>query len=582
MLDLLKDLWSCFGPSRKRQFFLIILLMFAASLFEIVSIGAVIPFLGALASPEKVFDTPQLQFLFKFFDLTSPDQMLLPMTAIFCCAAIMSGLMRLLLLWAINRISFSIGSDLSIQVYRHLLYQSYSFHLKHSSSTAISSISSKVDAVIYQVLVQVLVMISSSLILCLIFLTLILIDPLITLLIFFGFSCVYGSIIFFTKNKIKRNSISIAEESTEAIKCLQEGLGGIRDIILDNSQEVYCEIYKKADLSLRHSQSSNQFIGGSPKFIIEAIGLTLIAILAYFLSLGAGGVLGGVPILGAIALGAQRLLPVLQQLFNSWAIVNGAKSSLRVVMDLLGLTMPLLEIKTDQMEVLKYEQVIELKDLGFKYDQSGPDVIRNINLKIYKGSRIGIVGPTGSGKSTLLDLLMGIQEPTVGEISVDGVKIAANNVNSWRAQIAHVPQAIFLADRTILENIAFGVPKSEIDYDRVIEAAKKAQISDAIEGWKNRYETYVGERGIRLSGGQKQRIGLARALYKNANLIILDEATSALDYETEDLIMQTIDSLSEELTVVIVAHRLNTLKNCDQIILVDNYGIKLADSYEDL
>ena len=556
--------------------------MITASLSEVVSIGAVIPFLGVLASPENVFGLDKFQYFFQFFDITSPKGLLLPFTAIFCTAAVFSGFMRLLLLWAMNRVSFSAGADLSSKVYCSLLYQNYSFHLKNSSSSAITSVSSKVDAVIYQVIFQILTVLSSLLILCLIFIALLLINPLLTFLSFFGFGIIYGAIILLTKDRLRKNSYSIAKESTEAIKCLQEGIGAIRDIIIDNSQGIYSEIYKKADLNLRRSQGSNQFIGGSPKFAIEAIGLVLIACLAYFFSNSAEGVLGAIPILGAIALGAQRLLPVVQQLFNSWAIVNGAQSSLRDVVELLCLPMPLNEVSSNLNYEMGFNESVNLENVCFKYDSQGPEVLKGINLTILKGSKIGIVGPTGSGKSTLLDILMGLLGPTMGAIKVDGVEITNKNAHLWRSKIAHVPQSIYLSDRTILENIAFGVPKSEIDRDRVFVAAKMAQIADTIACLSEGYETTVGERGVRLSGGQKQRIGLARALYKNAKLIILDEATSALDSETESIVMKTIDALSKDLTIIIVAHRLSTLKNCEKIIHLKNGVINDISNFADL
>jgi ATP-binding cassette subfamily B protein len=252
VFNLLGALWVHIEKTRKKQLIFVIILMFTASLLEVISIGAVIPFLGVLSSPEKVFESDEFQNFIRFFDINSAGELLIPLTAIFCGAAVFSGLMRLLLLWAMNRVSFSTGADLSINVYRHLLYQNYSFHLKHSSSSAITSVTSKVDAVIYQVLFQVLSILSSILILSLIFIALLLINPLLTILSFFGFGVLYGGIIFLTKNHLQKNSYLIAKESTEAVKCLQEGLGGIRDIIIDNSQSTYCEIYNKADLSLQH------------------------------------------------------------------------------------------------------------------------------------------------------------------------------------------------------------------------------------------------------------------------------------------------------------------------------------------
>jgi ATP-binding cassette subfamily B protein len=207
-------------------------------------------------------------------------------------------------------------------------------------------------------------------------------------------------------------------------------------------------------------------------------------------------------------------------------------------------------------------------------------VIKNLNLTITKGSRIGFIGTTGSGKSTLLDIIMGLLEPTEGILEIDGQPITMLNHRSWQSHIAHVPQAIFLADSTIEENIAFGVHKNQIDHERVRQAAQQAQIADTIETWPKQYKTFIGERGIRLSGGQRQRIGIARALYKQADLIIFDEATSALDNETEEAVMQAIENLSDDLTILIIAHRLSTLKNCTNIIELSGGEIKRVGSFE--
>ena len=229
-----------------------------------------------------------------------------------------------------------------------------------------------------------------------------------------------------------------------------------------------------------------------------------------------------------------------------------------------------------------FNKEISLQQISFRYSPKTPWVLRQLDLTITKGSRIGFMGVTGCGKSTLLDIVMGLLQPTSGEIHIDGQPITTGNQRAWQAHIAHVPQAIFLADSTIEENIAFGVPKDQIDSKRVQQAAHQAQIANIIEAWPKQYQTHVGERGIRLSGGQRQRIGIARALYKQADVIIFDEATSALDYETELAVMQSIEGLSNNLTLLIIAHRLTTLKNCTLIVELSNDGRKRTGTYQDI
>ena len=362
---------------------------------------------------------------------------------------------------------------------------------------------------------------------------------------------------------------------------MQEGLGGIRDVLIDGTQATYCNIYRNADLPLRNAQGNNSFIGMSPRYALEALGMLLISSLAFTLAKQPDGVAKAIPVLGALALGAQRLLPVLQLAYSSWSGIQGGQASLQDALELLDQPLP---DYADQPPVkpIPFKHQIDIKDLLFRYTPNTPYVLKNLHLTISKGSRIGFIGVTGSGKSTLLDIIMGLLQPTEGTLKIDEEPITTSNNRAWQAHIAHVPQAIFLADSTIEENIAFGLPKNNIDLNRVKKAAEQAQIADIIETWPKKYKTYVGERGIRLSGGQRQRIGIARALYKQANVIIFDEATSALDNETEQAVMQSIESLGQDLTILIIAHRLTTLKNCTQIVELADGGIKRIGTYAEI
>ena len=407
------------------------------------------------------------------------------------------------------------------------------------------------------------------------------VDPVIALVAVGGFGLIYVVIIRLARNRLLINSQTSARESTRVIKYLQEGLGGIRDVLIDGSQAAYCRIYRKSDYPLRRANGINQFIASSPRFAIEALGVILIAGLAYLLAQQPEGINKVIPILGALALGAQRMLPVLQQIYASLSSIQGSQISLQDVLELLDQPLPDY-IDKPICQPLPFERQISLKQISFRYSPQLPYVIKQVNLTIAKGSRVGFVGTTGSGKSTLLDIIMGLLQPTNGTLEVDGQVVTLINNRAWQAHISHVPQAIFLADSTVEENIAFGVHKDQIDHQRVRQAAQQAQIADSIEAWPEQYQTFVGERGIRLSGGQRQRIGIARALYKQADVIIFDEATSALDNETEQAVMQSIEGLNKDLTLLIIAHRISTLKNCTQIIELDNNGIKRTGSYQEI
>jgi ATP-binding cassette subfamily B protein len=283
--------------------------------------------------------------------------------------------------------------------------------------------------------------------------------------------------------------------------------------------------------------------------------------------------------LGSLALGAQRLLPILQQAYVNWTSMLGGEASLRDTIELLNQPMPQSK-KIDTQNKNSFKQGVRFENVSFRYSEKSTLVLNKINLTIEKGARIGFIGTTGSGKSTFLDIVMGLLKQTSGLILIDEKPIEIYNNREWQNRIAHVPQSIFLTDSTIAENIAFGIPFNQIDFNKVTEASRKAQIDKNIENWPLKYSTLVGERGVRLSGGQRQRIGIARALYKNADIIVFDEATSALDNETEKEVMQAIDELGDDLTILIVAHRITTLKNCDLIVELKNGEIQDIGNYD--
>ncbi len=577
---LLKRLWHHISPRRRVQFYILLVLMLFTSFAEILSIGAVLPFLGVLTAPERIFELPAAKSVIQALKLSEPKQLLLPLTVAFGTAALIAGAMRLLLLWASTRLSYATGADLSISIYRRTLYQSYLVHCARNSSEVINGISGKTNSVIY-VITMILTLISSTTLLITILIALLSVNPLIALMAFVGFGLIYAAIIRLTRKQLAINGARIARESTQVIKSLREGLGGIRDVLIDGSQATYCQIYSNADLPLRRAQGSISFIGASPRFAMEALGMILIAALAFSLAQQANGIAKAIPVLGALALGAQRLLPVLQQAYSAWSGIKGGQASLQDALELLDQPLPKYAGQS-VAKPLPFNQNISLKQVSFRYSPQMPYVLKQINLTIAKGSRIGFIGTTGSGKSTLLDIVMGLLQPTDGSLEIDGKTVSLLNHRAWQAHIAHVPQAIFLADSTIEENIAFGMPKDKIDLQRVRQAAEQAQIAASIESWPKQYQTFVGERGIRLSGGQRQRIGIARALYKQADVIIFDEATSALDNETELAIMQAIESLDKDLTLLIIAHRVTTLKNCTQIIELGESRIKRLGSYQDI
>ena len=578
--QLLPRLWTHINPERRLQFGLLFIVMILSAFAEVISIGAVLPFLGALTAPDQIFAHPIAQPLIRALSLTEPKQLLFPLTAAFVVGALFSGIMRLILLWSQTRLSHAIGADFSISIYRRTLYQPYSVHVARNSSEVIAGISTKANNVVNSTIMPFITICSNALMLVFILLALVTIEPLIAISTLVGFGAIYIVVTLVTKKGLERDGLRVNHESNQVFKALQEGLGGIRDVLIDGTQSTYCAIYRNADLPLRRATANIAIISGCPRYVIEALGTMLIAALAYLLAGSSTGITGAIPVLGALALGAQRLLPLLQQAYAASAGMRGGQASLFETLKLLDQTLPA-HADAPLTSPISFHSSITLNNVAFKYTENTPLVLQSgFSLSIPKGSRIGFIGTTGSGKSTLLDVIMGLLQPTSGSLAIDGVRITEENSRSWQAQIAHVPQAIFLADTSIAENIAFGVPVDKIDHARVRQAACKAQIADTIASLDKQYDTLVGERGVRLSGGQRQRVGIARALYKKADVIIFDESTNALDNDTESAVMEAIEGLGDQLTLIMVAHRLSTLRNCTQVVELENGEIKRSGSYE--
>ena len=578
---LLLRLWKQVDKKRRRQLFFFAMLMIFSSFAEVISIGAVLPFLSILTNPETIFTSKYAKPFIQIFQIESAENLLLPITIIFVIALLLSGLFRFLLLWTQTRLCFAIGAQYSIGIYRRTLYQPYTAHISRNSSQIISSISNKANEVTSQVLMPILTIISSLFMLIMILSALIVVNPFISIISVAGFGSIYLIIIKVVKKRLIKNSIIISQESNKVIKALQEGLGGIRDVLIDGTQETYCKYYENSDIPLRKAKANINIMSGSPRFGIEALGMILIVLLSYSLASKSENFATVIPIIGVLVLGAQRMLPVLQLAYSSWTSILGSRESLKECLDILDTPLPKI-FDRNNCQILKFENQIRLHDVSFNYLKNSTKVLKNVNLTIRKGSITGIIGTTGSGKSTLLDIIMGLIEPTQGDFFIDDLKINTFNCREWQRQLSHVPQHIFLSDNSIAENIAFGIPLEEIDLNRVKHAARKAQIFDTIEELEDKYHTKVGERGIKLSGGQRQRIGIARALYKESNVIIFDEATSALDNETENNVMESIENLGNNLTIIIVAHRLTTLKKCDQIIVLKEGTVDSIVKYDEL
>ena len=566
--------WTCLSTKRRRQLWLLMAFAVFTSIFESLSFSTVIPFLAALSDPNFIQEFLQKYQITLLLDLSN-EVLVLLFSAVFIVFTSISAFVRVTNLKLNASLSASIGTDLSYLAYERVISQPYSYFQRVNSADLIDKIINQVDLTIVAIY-SLLQIISSGAVLFGLFLSFFIINPKITSICILLFLVFYVSIASSTKSLMRSNGIKYVDSSSRQIRLLQEGFGSIRDVILDGNQAIFVNIFSRTNYSKRKSQAENQFLSSFPKPTFEAFGMIIISLLGLYFALSNQNSFV-LPTLGAMALGAQRLLPASQQIYAGWTLINSNIKPMENIIELLNLESP--EFSAPYPS-LRFRDSIELKSLSYKHSDKSNYLLNSINLKINKGEKIGLVGPTGCGKSTLVDIIMGLLVPSSGHILIDNNDLymdnGKNQLSSWRSNISHVPQSIFLSDDSILHNIAFGVNDAEIDLDRVKTSAKLACISEYIESLPDSYLTIVGENGLRLSGGQRQRIGIARALYKSSELLVLDEATSALDASTEQQVMSSIYTYNPSITIIIIAHRLSTLNLCDKIYKIESCGLSQA------
>jgi ABC-type multidrug transport system fused ATPase/permease subunit len=543
---------------------------------ELISLGAVVPFIAVLSNPERAIETPVVETLLSTFGI-SASEVVISVSISFASLVVISTLVRLVLLWVTNKVVFDIGFDLGVGVFTKTLCRPYAWHVSRNSSEVLGGLN-KAQIVVQSYLLPLLNALVAFVLATGMIAMLVFVDPFVAMAGTGAFALCYFGMALAIRKKIASNGLVIAKADNRRIQEMQEGIGGIRDVILDSSQSIYTNRFSRVDAEMRKAQATNIFLSSSPRLAIEGIGLIIIALFALIAS-KSGGVNELLPVLGALGLGAQKLMPLIQTIYAGWNASVSNRPSLHDVIDLLDT--PDEDLKPIRVE---FRHSIELLKMEYFYPSvTDKPALSDINLKIEKGQVIGIVGKTGSGKSTLVDILMGLIPASSGQFLVDKIDLdSKQKLRGWSMGVAHVPQSIFLADCSIAQNIALGVESSLIDYKRLEQAAKAAEIHDYITSLKRGYETDVGERGVRLSGGQRQRIGIARALYRQAQFLVLDEATSALDDETEKRVISNIHRVYPDLTIVMVAHRLSTLKKCDFIVKLEQGTILHVFDYEQL
>jgi ATP-binding cassette subfamily B protein len=554
----LRTLYRLMSGARRRHLLVTFLLMLAGVAAEMVTIGAVLPFLALASDPGSPLVGPRLR---DFLSAAGPSP-LVGAAVLLAAAALAAATVRLLLFWTSQSFVMKLGHEIASAIFSRMLRQPYAAYLRGNSSETLSGIE-KVQGVVFSLIQPAMQGVIAAVMAFFVTLLLFAISPMAASLGVASVGLAYVAMSRFTRGRVRRNARVMGEAMTLRTRAIQEGLGGIRDILLERSHDMFEQRFRKIDLQLRRAQAVNAFVAASPRFVVEGAGIVAIAMITLIMSLQPGGVVKAIPVLGALALGAQRLLPLVQQAWFGWSQAAGNAQLLADVAALLETPVP---PPPRPEPPLAFEEAVVLDRVSFRYE-GGVFALRDASLEIRRGERLGIAGETGGGKSTLLDLLMGLLEADEGEIRVDGAALDVSRRAAWQATLAHVPQSIFLADDTIAANIAFAAPGA-VDRPRIAAAARAACLGEFVAGLPEGFDTRVGERGIRLSGGQRQRIGIARALYKGAPLLILDEATSALDEATEAAVMASLASVPG-LTLVIVSHRRFTLERCDRVVRVE-------------
>ncbi len=574
--QILKLSWGYLSPIRKRQLNYLFLLTIVNSFAELISISAIYPFLSFLVEPDLVKKYTFIQNIIKTFNITSDDQLLTLVTVLYISSIIISSIIKTFFTFYSYRISAISVSELGSKAFKKTVNRSFSYHLLNNSNLLLTTITKDIDDIITYVFIPISQLISGIILSLFVIGLLLYVNFKLTILSFILIGLFYFLVVKLTSKEIRILSKVNLSNSQYMTKLVQETIGSISEIILSNNQNFYNKKFSEVDFSHRKNIAKGSVISIMPKLIIEPLGIIAISMTGFFL-VKTDGLETAIPTLGLISYCIIKLLPYSQRIYEGITLPRLAKAKLINLLKILKESdiFDINQNTNSKQPKLNFEK-LELKNIQFRYGNESPLVLENLNLKIHKGEKIGIIGKTGCGKSTVINIINGLLKPNLGEVLINDLNLYSNKnldcnlIQSWQKNIIYVPQNIFLSDCSIAENIALGKTRDEIDFEKIKKVSKISQLDNDIYKGKFSLQTIVGERGIRLSGGQKQRIGIARALYKESKFILLDEATSALDNITEKLIMEGIKKFDPEISIVIIAHRLNTLKYCSKIYQLNN------------
>ena len=587
MIPLLKQLNALLTSAHRKRLSLLSILVLLSGIAEIVGIASIMPFMGIVISPSIIVQNHYLAFLYQYFSFSSTNTFLRFIGVIVLAIMLLSNLISAVTICGILQFSFSLGKYLSNKMFSAYLNHSYVFFLNRNSSELVQNILWEIGRIVNGILIPLLTVYAKIVVAASILALLVWMNPELALISGLVLGGAYSLVFFLVRKNLSKSGNEVSVQNAKRTQIAYETLGGIKDIkLLGRERDFYDRFQKPIELYALY-QSKSQMISLLPRYALETLAYGgIIVIVIYLLSLQKS-VSHTLPMMALYALAGYRLMPALQQIFANLANVRFNISAVAKITKDLETLDPQKDgeppVPPPETTPLPFSEKISLENIVFRYKDRPEPVLKSVSLSIKANTTIGIVGSTGSGKTTTLDIFLGLLEPESGRLLIDGVPISKENVRAWQANIGYVPQQIMLMDDTVERNIAFGIPDDKVDREKVIRAARLAHLHDFIEKELEKgYATEVGEKGVRLSGGQRQRIGIARALYHEPSVLVLDEATSALDNITENVIMEALHTLSRQKTILMVAHRLTTVRECDWIFVMENGHLSDQGTYSEL
>lgn len=584
-MKIIKKLFEILSPKDRKRSYLLLCLIFVMAFVDMLGFASILPFVAVLSNPEIVqtnFILNSIYLTLEQYGVKSVNHFLFLLGFVAFSLLIFSLTIKALTQYAQVRFTLIREYHIGKSLIESYLHQPYSWFLNRNSSDLGKNILSEVSSVMGGVMMPLITVISQGSVVIAIVILLILSDPKLALSIGLVLSLSYGIIFYLMKNTLYRIGSQRLKANTDRFTAVSEAFGAVKEIKVNSLEKVFITKFSDPALIYAKIQSLAAVISQIPRYFIEALAFGGVILLILIFMSEDNNFTNIVPIITLYALAGYRLLPALQQIYAAITQIRFSEAALHSLhSDLKNLQYSnLLENKNNN---LKLDKSIELKNVFYNYPNSNKTNLNNINIKIPALAKVGIVGETGSGKTTIVDVILGLLEPTRGNLFVDGKLIDQINKYSWKKIVGYVPQNIYLSDTSIKENIAFGINIEDIDQNKIEKASKVSNLHEFVSNeLPDSYDTIVGERGIRLSGGQRQRIGIARALYHEPKVLILDEATSALDNLTEKAVMEAINNLENKITIILIAHRLSTVKKCDIIFLLDKGELKAQGKFEEL